>query len=63
MPRRTPHRELPELDCDMTPGDICAELQQLTFNGDQQFSAVKIDEQVRDYLVSALSARHISRRA
>ena len=61
MPRRPPVREPPpELDADMTAGDIADELKRLTF--DREFNAIKIDEQVRDYLVNTLSARHATRR-
>jgi hypothetical protein len=62
MPRRPPPREPPpELDCDMTASDIADELRALKFNDGKQFNAVKLDADVRDFLVSAL-ARHVSRR-
>jgi hypothetical protein len=62
MPRRPPVREPPpELDADMTAGDIADELRRLHFDRNE-FSAIKIDKPVRDYLVAALSARHAARR-
>jgi hypothetical protein len=52
-----PIREAPpELDCDMRPGDIVTELQRLKFNGDK-FKAIRVDRDVRDFLVNTLSAR------
>jgi hypothetical protein len=58
MPRELP----PELDADMTAGDIADELRALKFNDGKQFNTVKLDADVRDYLVTALSARYASRR-
>jgi hypothetical protein len=58
---RPPLRETtaaPELDADMTPGDIVHELRQLKFDrGNNEFKRIKIDGDVRDFLVSTLSAR------
>jgi hypothetical protein len=63
MAWRPPLREpAPEIDGDMTAGDIANELRQLKFERDE-FNAIKIDADVRDFLVSTLSARHVSRRA
>jgi hypothetical protein len=45
----------------MTANDIADELRQLKFEHDE-FNAIKIDADVRDFLVSTL-ARHVSRRA
>jgi len=45
----------------MTPGDIADELRQLNFNSNK-FNAIKLDADVRDFLVSALNARHAARR-
>jgi hypothetical protein len=59
-----PIREAPpELDCDMRPDDIVTELQRLKFSGDDELKAIKVDRDVRDYLVASLSARHAARRA
>jgi hypothetical protein len=45
----------------MTAGDLVDELRRLNF--DREFHAVQIDRDVRDFLVSALTARqHVSRR-
>ena len=61
MPRRAPPREAaPELDADMRDG-IVDELQRLKFYRNE-FSAIKIDADVRDFLVASLSARHASRK-
>lgn len=61
MTWRPPLREPPpELDADMRPDDLVDELRRLKF--DREFNSIKIDEQVRDYLVASLSARHVSRR-
>jgi hypothetical protein len=47
----------------MTASDIATELQRLKFTrGNNQFTAIKIDANVRDYLVSTLTARHATRR-
>jgi hypothetical protein len=63
MRRRPPvHEPPPELDADMTAGDIADELRRLNFD-DNEFSAIKIDKPVRDYLVNTLTARHAARRA
>jgi len=63
MPRRPPVRELPALDADMRPDDLVDELQRLKFDsGNNEFNAIKIDADVRDFLVAALSARHATRR-
>jgi len=52
-----PIREAPlELDADMRADDIVTELQRLKFNGDE-FKAIRVDRDVRDFLVSTLSAR------
>jgi hypothetical protein len=52
----------PELDADMTPGDIVHELRQLKFDrGNNEFKRIKIDGDVRDYLVNTLSARAVRR--
>jgi hypothetical protein len=45
----------------MTAGDIADELRRLKFDRDE-FSAIKIDADVRDYLIASLSARYASRR-
>jgi hypothetical protein len=59
-----PIREAPpELDCDMRPDDIVTALQRLKFNGDDELKAIKVDWDVRDYLVASLSARHAARKA
>jgi hypothetical protein len=58
-PIRTPP---PELDCDMQPGDLIEELRRLKFNGDDELKAIKVDRDVRDYLIASLSARHAARR-
>jgi hypothetical protein len=64
--RRRPRpaiRQAPcELDADMTAKDIAAELRQLKFERDE-FNAIKIDADVRDFLVASLSTRHATRRA
>ena len=52
----------PELDADMRPDDLIDELRRLKFERDE-FNAIKIDADVRDFLVASLSARHVSRRA
>jgi hypothetical protein len=46
----------------MRPDDLIDELRQLKFEHDE-FSSIKIDADVRDYLVASLSARHAARRA
>jgi hypothetical protein len=59
MPRRPrpPIREAPpELDADMTASDIADELRQLKFEH-SEFNAIRIDADVRDFLVASLSAR------
>jgi hypothetical protein len=59
-----PIREAPpELDYDMRPDDIVTALQRLKFSGDDELKAIKVDRDVRDYLVASLSARHAARRA
>ena len=45
----------------MTPEDIAFELAQLSFDHGRVFHAVKLDADVRDYLVGALT-RHATRR-
>jgi hypothetical protein len=51
------------LDADMTPADITDALARLHYSRNQPVHLIGIDQQVRDYLVSALrrkteSARH-----
>ena len=62
MPRRPPaNREPPpELDGTLTAGDLAWELCQLDFQR-CTFNAVRIDEDVRDYLVTRLT-RQATRR-
>jgi hypothetical protein len=61
MTWRPPLRETtaaPELTSDMTPSDIVHELRLLRFDrGNNEFKRIKIDGDVRDYLVSTLQPR------
>jgi len=61
MPRKSPPQELPELVADMTAEDIAFELAQLSWDHGRVYHAIKLDEPVRDYLVSALT-RQTTRR-
>ena len=64
MPRRpSANREPPaELDGDMRASDIANELRQLKFDGgNHAYNAIRIDADVRDYLVTRLT-RHVTRR-
>ena len=65
MPRKpNPLRQPPiELDGDCRPTDLAEALRELRFDGgNNAFNAIRIDRDVRDYLVSTLSARHVTRR-
>jgi hypothetical protein len=62
MTWRSPSQETPELDGDLQPGDLINGLRELKFDG-TEFRAVRIDRDVRDYLVNTLSTRHAARRA
>jgi hypothetical protein len=63
VPRRQTSREPPpELDADMRAGDIADALRQLKFDH-SEFNAIKIDADVRDFLVTALNARYAGRRS
>jgi hypothetical protein len=42
------------LDADLTPGEIAAVLEQLKFTHPSTLRAVRIDEGVRDFLLTAL---------
>jgi hypothetical protein len=42
------------LDADMTPADIVETLEQMKFRVADQFRTVRLDEQVRDFIVAAL---------
>jgi hypothetical protein len=55
-------QETPELDGDLQLGDLINGLRELKFDS-TEFRAVRIDRDVRDYLVNTLSARHTARRA
>jgi hypothetical protein len=50
------------LDADMRAGDIADALRQLNF-AHSEFNAIKIDADVRDFLVASLSARYAGRRS
>jgi len=53
----------PELDADMTASDLATALRELRFDGgNNQFRPIRIDADVRDYLVTALNVRHTARR-
>jgi hypothetical protein len=62
-PRPASRETPPELDADMRATDLVEELQRLKFNrGNNEFNSIKIDADVRDYLVtSLLNARHNTR--
>ena len=63
MPRKpNPLREPPiELDGDYKPTDLADALRALQFdNGNHAFHAVKLDQDVRDFLVAALRVRHVT---
>jgi len=65
MPRRPSANRKPpaELDGDMRASDIADELRQLKFDGgNNAFKAIRIDRDVRDYLLTTLTARHAARR-
>jgi hypothetical protein len=46
----------PELSAEMTASDIVYELENLRF-GPNEFRQIKIDEPVRDYLITRLATR------
>ena len=47
----------------MRASDIADELRQLKFDGgNNAFKAIRIDRDVRDYLLTTLTARHAARR-
>jgi hypothetical protein len=50
------------LDADMTVRDIADELQRLDF-ARARFNLIRVDRQVRDFLVASLTTRRAARRA
>jgi len=65
MPRRPPavRDPPPELDADMTARDLAEVLRELRFDaGNHAYNAIRIDADVRDFLVAALITRHTVRR-
>jgi hypothetical protein len=47
----------------MTASDIAAELRQLKFDdGNRAYNQIRIDRDVRDYLLASLTTRHTTRR-
>ena len=42
------------LDADLRPAEVIAVLEQLTFNHPSTLRAVRIDRDIRDYIVAAL---------